>query len=166
MFVPRGVFRIPAGAVDPTVKNFHRGDFVRGALEVYDRGGTWGVLLDQEGMLTEGDGYNVFALVDGVLHTPADGVLLGITRQVALEIAAEQGIPTEVGPLPLELAQRAEEIFVTSTAGGVIGVATLDDEPVGSGREGPVTRRIRDRYWELHYDPRFIQPVDYPEAGR
>lgn len=165
VMIPRGVFRIPPGAVDPTVKNFHRGDFVRGQLEVYDRGGTYAVLTDADGLLTEGDGFNLFALVDGTLHTPADGVLFGITRQVALEIAAEEGIPTEVGPVSVELAKRAEEIFMTSTAGGIMAVSALDGEPVGSGREGPATRLIRDRYWELHYDPRYIDPVDYPEAA-
>jgi branched-chain amino acid aminotransferase len=44
-------------------------------------------------------------------------------------------------------------------------VATLDGQPVGDGRPGPVAMKIRDRYWELHRDPRYTVQVDYGEAG-
>ena len=75
--------RIPPQSVDPTVKNFHWGDFVRGQLEVVDRPGTAVVLPDMEGNITEGPGYNVFALVDGAFVTPTSGVLQGVTRRGA-----------------------------------------------------------------------------------
>jgi len=166
LVVARTVTRIPPTALDPLVKNFHWGDFVRGQLEANERGGSCCLLTDGQGLVTEGAGYNVFALVDGTLHTPADWVLHGITRKVALEIAEEAGIPTAIGAVPVELLSRAEEIFVTSTAGGVMGAATLDGRPVGAGKEGPTTRRIRERYWELHYDPRHTEPVDYDGVSR
>ena len=56
---------------------------------------------------------------------------------------------------------RAEEVFITSTAGGVMPVSRIDDTPVGTGRPGPVTDRIRERYWAWHKDERFVEPVDY-----
>ncbi len=59
---------------------------------------------------------------------------------------------------------RASEIFITSTAGGIMPVATLDGAPVGAGRPGPVTLRIRDRYWQLHEDPVLSEQVAYPHA--
>ena len=161
LVIAKSVTRIPSSSVDPTVKNYQRGDFVRGQFEAYDRGGNFCLLTDGDGLLTEGAGYNVFALVDGTIYTPSNGCLLGITRRVALEIAAEMGIPTVVGSVPVELAEQAEEIFVTSTAGGVIAAATLDGRPIGAGKEGPTTRQIRDRYWEMHYEPDQIEQVDY-----
>ncbi len=166
LVIARTVTRIPPTAIDPTVKNFQWGDFMRGQLEAYDRGGSFCLLTDGHGLVTEGAGYNVFALVDGTLHTPADWVLHGITRKVALEIAEEAGIPTVVGRLPVELVEAAEEIFVTSTAGGVIAAATLDGRAVGTGREGPTTRLVRERYWELHHDPAHTEAVDYDAAPR
>jgi branched-subunit amino acid aminotransferase/4-amino-4-deoxychorismate lyase len=161
--------RIPPDSVDPTVKNFHWGDLVRGLFEAYDRDAWLPVLTDGDGNVTEGPGFNVFALVDGVLHTPETGVLEGITRKTAIEIAQEQGLDVRIGLMPVSLLNEADEIFLTSTAGGVMPVATLDGKPVGSGGPGQVTTAIRDRYWALHDDPRFTLAVEYelePAAGQ
>jgi branched-chain amino acid aminotransferase len=161
--------RIPPESVDPTVKNFHWGDLVRGLFEAYDRDAWLPILTDGEGNVTEGPGFNVFALVKGGLNTPERGVLEGITRKTVMEIAGEQGLDVQVGTMPVSLLYEADEIFLTSTAGGVMPVATLDGEPVGSGAPGPTTTAIRDRYWALHDDPRFTLAVDYeaaPAAGQ
>jgi branched-chain amino acid aminotransferase len=159
--VARDTRRIPPGAVDPTVKNFHWGDLVRGLFEAYDRDAWLPILTDGDGLVTEGPGFNVFALAGGRLHTPARGVLEGITRRTAIEIAGEQGVEVEVGDMPVNLLYAADEIFLTSTAGGVMPVATLDGERVGAVSPGPVTKAIRARYWELHADPRYTTEVDY-----
>lgn len=161
LVVTRDTRRIPPGSVDPTVKNFHWGDLVRGMFEAYDRGAALPVLPDGDGLVTEGPGFNVFALVDGRLRTPARGVLEGITRRTVLEIAAHLGHPPEVGDLPVGDLYRADELFLTSTAGGVMPVATLDGRPVGTGAPGPLTTRIRARYWELHDDPAYTVAVGY-----
>jgi branched-chain amino acid aminotransferase len=163
--VVRDTHRIPPGAVDPTVKNFHWGDLTRGLFEAYDRGAWLPILPDADGLVTEGPGFNVFARVDGILSTPGSGVLEGITRRTVLDIAREDGMRVKVGDLPVDDLYRATELFLTSTAGGVMPVATLDGNPVGDGRPGPATMKIRDRYWELHRDPRYSQEVDYPAAG-
>jgi len=55
----------------------------------------------------------------------------------------------------------ADEIFLSSTAGGIMPITTLDDKPVGGGQVGPVTRRIWERYWDLHSDPGLSFAVDY-----
>jgi branched-subunit amino acid aminotransferase/4-amino-4-deoxychorismate lyase len=77
------------------------------------------------------------------------------------EIAKDIGIEVIVGEVPVEDLYRSTEMFLTSTAGGVMPVATLDGKPVGTGQPGPVTTKIRDRYWELHTDPRYSHEVDY-----
>jgi branched-subunit amino acid aminotransferase/4-amino-4-deoxychorismate lyase len=162
--VTRNTHRIPPSAVDPTVKNFHWGDLTRGLFEAYDRDARLPILPNEDGLVTEGPGFNVFALIDGVLHTPSRGVLEGITRRTVIDIAREYGMQVTVGDTPVDDLYRATELFLTSTAGGVMPVARLDGHPVGDGRPGPVTMKIRDRYWELHRDPRYTQEVDYPEA--
>jgi len=153
--------RIPPDSVDPTVKNFHWGDLVRGLFEAYDRDAWLAIHTDRDGLVTEGAGFNVFALIDKTLITPDEGVLEGVTRRTTLEIADHLGIATRVGPVSVEELKRAAEIFLTSTAGGIMPVATLDGVEVGQGQMGPVTRKVRETYWEWHNDPRFASPVEY-----
>ena len=93
LVIARDTIRIPTASVDPTVKNFHWGDLTRGMFESFDRGAMTAVLLDGKGNVTEGPGFNIFAVLDGTLSTPSRGVLEGITRQTVLEIAQEFGIP-------------------------------------------------------------------------
>jgi branched-chain amino acid aminotransferase len=78
-----------------------------------------------------------------------------------LDIARELGIRTRVARLPARDLARAHEILLSSTAGGVMPVARLDGKPVGDGRPGPITTRIRDTYWAWHEDPRFTTPISY-----
>jgi branched-chain amino acid aminotransferase len=159
--IARTVRRIPSTSIDPTVKNFHWGDLTRGLYEAYDRGARYPVLLDHDGNVTEGAGYNVFALVDGRLLTPSSGTLEGITRRTILELAEREGIPAESVPLSEEAFRSGAELFATSTAGGVMPIVSLDGEAVGDGTAGPVTRRLRELYWQAHEDPGYITRVDY-----
>lgn len=161
LVIARGVERIAPRAVDPTVKNFHWGDLVRGQFEAYERDGDTVVLLDADGHVTEGPGFNLFAWTRGVLLTPADGVLLGITRRTVLELAAQAGIPTRVARFDADVLRGAEEIFVTSTAGGVMPVVMLDGTAVGDGTPGPLTRRLSAQYWEAHRAGPWVEPVSY-----
>ena len=165
VIVAKETRRIPADSVNPKAKNFHWGDLVRGLFEAYDRGATQPILPDGNGNVTEGPGFNVFALKGGRLYTPSEGVLEGITRLTVIEIAAELGREVVIDAMPVSILYEADEIFLSSTAGGVMPVATLDGEPVGSGTQGPVTRAIRDRYWELHSDPRYTEAIKYDQIG-
>ena len=156
-----GVQRIQPGSVDPTVKNYHWLDLEVGLYEAYDRGGETVILVDREDNVVEGPGFNVFAVKDGEVSTPSRGVLEGITRRTVIELASEHGIPLEVREVPAEEVRRADEVFVTSTAGGIMPVTEVDGERVGDGEPGPLTLRLRDAYWDLHEDPRFATPVEY-----
>lgn len=158
------VQRIAPASVDARVKNYHWLDMVAALFQAYDRGGETAVLVDADGHVAEGPGFNVFAAVDGTLVTPERGVLEGVTRRTMLELARGAGIPVRVGPLPAADLRRADEVFLSSTGGGAIGISSVDGVPVG-GREagdfGPVTRRLQQAYWDLHEDPRFVEPVVY-----
>lgn len=156
--------RIPPDAVDPTVKNFGRLDFVRALFEAYDRDARYAVLLDRDGHVTEGRGWNIFALKDGVLRSPESGVLQGITRQTVLELSAELNIESRLARLPVDDLRAADEVFLTSTAGGIMPVARIDGTAVGDGAPGPATLRLKEMYWALHDDPAYTTPVRYELA--
>ncbi len=153
--------RISPRAVDPTVKNYHWLDFTTGLLDAYGHGADTVVLVDSGGNVVEGPGFNLFAVHDGAFSTPAEGVLNGITRRTVLELARAAGTTVREGLLPAQTVRDADEVFLTSTAGGVMPVTSLDGAPVGHGAPGPLTRRLREAYWRLHDDPRYATPVVY-----
>ncbi len=156
--------RIPPEAVDPTVKNFGRLDFVRALFEAYDRDARYAVLLDRDGFVTEGRGWNIFALRAGELLSPDRGVLEGITRRTVLELSAALNIKGRLGRMGADDLRGADEAFLTSTAGGIMPVRSIDGRPVGDGAPGPVTARLKDMYWRLHDDPAYTTPVRYDLA--
>ena len=153
--------RIPMGSFDQTVKNYMWGDLTASMMEAADRNAKVSMLLDRDGNVTEGPGFNVFAVEGGRLMTPDTGILHGITRRTAIELAQGLNIMTQVAPLRLDTLRSADEIFITSTAGGIIPVTVLDDSPVGDGIPGPVSMRLRELYWKAHADPKYAVPVDY-----
>lgn len=157
--------RIPMGSFDQTVKNYMWGDLTASMMEAAERKAKVSMLLDRDGNITEGPGFNVFVVAGGRLMTPDTGVLHGITRRTAIELAQGLNIETSIAPVSLEALKNADEIFITSTAGGIIPVTVLDAEPVGDGAPGPVSMRLRELYWKAHSDPRYAVPVDY-DCGR
>jgi branched-chain amino acid aminotransferase len=154
------VRRIPPEAVDPSIKNYHWLDLVSGLFEAYDRGAENVVLVDLDGNIAEGPGFNLFAVTDGRAVTPVRNVLDGITRRTAIELCRELGIPWIAATLPVDALRHADEVFITSTAGGIMPVTRIDGTPVGDGRPGPVTERLTDLYWAKHDDPTWTTPVD------
>ncbi|MDJ0949981.1 MAG: aminotransferase class IV [Alphaproteobacteria bacterium] len=159
--VVASVERIPPESVDPTVKNYHWLDLVQGLFEAYDRGGENVLLKDRDGHITEGPGFNVFVVRDGLVATPDRGVLEGITRRSALELCAELEIPTEIRPVAADELAAADELFATSTAGGIMPITRVDGAAVGDGRPGPMTARLIALYWDKHSDPAWSTPVAY-----
>jgi branched-chain amino acid aminotransferase len=155
------VLRIPPQSVDPAIKNFHWGDLTRGLLEAYDLGCDMPVLLDQDGNVAEGPGFNVFAVADGRVTTPAGTCLLGITRQTALDLLAAQNVQAVIGKVSPDQLRTAEEVFITSTAGGILPVTRIDHQPVGDGEPGPVTTRLRNLYWQRHDEGWQGTAIDY-----
>ncbi len=109
------------------------------------------LLVDQKGFVAEASTENVF-LVDrsGRLRTPSlDFVLPGVTRSSILELAKHDGRVTEEGAIrPAELFE-ATEVFLTATSAGVWPVLSIDDHTIGSGRTGPVSQALRERFEQV-----------------
>ena len=152
--------RIPEACIDPTAKNFHWADMTQGLFEAHDKGADNPVLLDLDGNVTEGPGFNIFAVTDGVVATPDRGVLEGITRLAVIDLCRELGIPCELRTVTAEALRNADELFISSTAGGVIGVTRLDGRILGNDRPGPLTGKLHDAYWEFRRNGWHAEPVD------
>lgn len=157
------LLRIPPASVDPTVKNYHWLDLVKGLYAAYARGADTAILVDGAGNIAEGPGFNVFAVKNGAILTPKNGVLQGITRQTIFDLSAALQVSCTAGTLSPAALITAEEVFVTSTAGGVMPVTRIDGQPVGSGKIGPITARMTEQYWRLHDDPQMRTVVEYPK---
>jgi D-alanine transaminase len=112
-----------------------------------ERGATEAVLV-RDGMVTEGAASNIFVARRGVIYTPPNGpfILPGITRDLVLELARANGIPTREEPLPEAALFDAEEIWITSSMREILPVARLNDRTVGSGRPWPMHARLYALY--------------------
>ena len=155
------VSRIPAESVDPTIKNYHWLDLVAGLYDAYGRGGETAILIDREGNVIEGPGFNIFVVKHSRLATPGRGVLEGITRKTVIELGHTLGLPVETRNVSAEETRQADEVFLASTAGGIMPVTKVDGRPLGDGKPGPITGKLREQYWALHQDPRYSSPIPY-----
>ena len=155
------VQRIPETSVDPTVKNYHWLDLVAGLFEAYQRGGETTVLCDRHRNIVEGPGFNTFVVSKGIIATPGHGMLEGITRKTAIEICGMLGIPMEARDVSATEVLHADEIFITSTAAGIVPITKVNGSPVGDGRPGQLTLQVQAKSWSLHQDARYISPIRY-----
>jgi branched-chain amino acid aminotransferase len=154
--------RIPPTSVDPTVKTYHWLDFEMGLFQAYDRGGDTVVLVDQDGNVTEGPGFNLLAVKDGRLITPETGCLDGMTRDTVFELCAETNLDYALTPFPADQLTDMDELFISSTAGGLMPISKVDDQAIGEPGAGPVTARLRDLYWAKRRAGWHATHVDYP----
>ncbi len=161
LYLPEDVRRIPPDSVDPRAKNYHWGDFTQGLFAAKEQGFDTTVLADHAGRVTEGPGFNIFALKNGRVVTPETGVLEGITRATALELARAEGFEVQVRALPVAELMEADEVFLSTSGGGVIPVARINDRQFSNGAAGPVATRLRARYFEIMGDPACRTEIAY-----
>ena len=83
-----------------------------------------------------------------------------MTRQTAIELGAELGFPLDERPVAIEEALAADEVFITSTAGGVMPVTRINDAPVKGGGIGAITRSLVEVYWAKHSSPQWSVAVE------
>ncbi|MEM8499736.1 MAG: aminotransferase class IV [Pseudomonadota bacterium] len=154
--------RIPSNAVDPTAKNLHWMDMKLSLFEAADAGKEWSVLTDDNGNLTEAPGANIFLLKDNGIYTPDSGCLEGITRKTTLELAKEIGLSVHVEKVSAQQLLNADEAFITSSAGGIMPINSVDDVILG-GKAGPgaLTTSLHNLYWQKRWDGWLGTPVDY-----
>lgn len=153
--------RIPKESIDPTIKTYHWLDLQMALMEAYDRGADTCAVVDRDGNLAEGPGFNIFAVKDGSIVTPPDDVCLdGMTRDTVFKLAAETNLAVIKRPLPRHELLAADEVFITTTAGGIIPITRVDGNPIGGGQAGSVTKRLDALYWSKRRSGWLCTPVD------
>jgi len=145
--------RVPSpDAIDPRIKCTGKYcNNIVAKMEANRAGAGEGVMLNARGHIAEATGDNLFLIKDGEVVTPppSAGCLKGITRGAALELAAKLGVPTREADLTLYDAYTADECFLTGTAAEIIPGVALDQRPIGTGKPGPITRRLMDAFRAL-----------------
>ena len=161
IWISKSSRRIPEGSVNSKAKNYHWGDFTTGLLEAKDEGYDNTVLLDYQDNVTEGPGFNICALKGDTVVTSDHDVLHGISRRTVGEICGEVGLKFEQRPLPLEELMDADEVFLTTSSGGVVPVARVDDRVFSNDAPGATTLKLREVYRDWTRRPEHRTEIDY-----
>ena len=144
--------RVPPRFMSPRAKTHNYLNLVLGDLEAQGTDpGSWAVLLDEAGNLTEGRGSNIFLVKDGTVATPkGQYVLEGITRRTVLDLADGLGMNTAECDLDLFDAYTADEAFLTSTSLCICPVSSVNGSAIGDGRPpGPLTRQLMQAFSDI-----------------
>ena len=143
--------RIPHGALSPMVKSLNYLNNVMAKIEAQNAGAGEGLMLNEQGFVSECTGDNIFIIKNGVITTPpiSSGALAGVTRSVVFDLAAEFGIPIHEPMMTRYDIFTADECFLTGTAAEIIPAVKLDTRLIGDGKPGPITRRLITRFREL-----------------
>jgi branched-chain amino acid aminotransferase len=155
---------LPVQCLDPKIKSLSRLHFDLAVLQGKAAGVDVSIMLDLDGHVTEGPGFNVFVVRGGEMFSPPEGILMGITRQTVFELAAEHRLPAREAQLTAFDLYAADEVFLTSTAGGIMPLVEIDGRPIGDGKPGPVSQRVHGLYWALRESGRHGTPI-FPEGA-
>jgi branched-chain amino acid aminotransferase len=118
-------------------------------MEAVLEGYVEGIALTNDGHISEGSGENIFAVMDGVLHTPplSSSILPGITRNSVIKLAEEQGIEVKEDSIPREMLYIADEVFFTGSAAEITPIRSIDKIKIGTGQRGPITRLLQKEFF-------------------
>jgi branched-chain amino acid aminotransferase len=135
-------------ALDPAIKSCNLLNNVLAVREAQARGASEAIMLNHRDEVAEGAASNIFLVSSGVLRTPPldAGILAGITREVALELARALELPAREEPISVWDLRNADEAFLTSTTREVMPIRSVDTQPVGSGKPGPITLRLLEAF--------------------
>lgn len=135
-------------AVNPRVKSLNYLNNILAKIEAIRAGCLEAIMLNHKGEVAECTGDNIFIMKRGVLKTPPidAGILEGVTRNVVIELAKEAKIPFQECNMTRHDIYVADELFLTGTAAEIIAVTKVDERAIGTGKPGPVTQQLRERF--------------------
>jgi branched-chain amino acid aminotransferase len=127
------------------------GGYLNAALAIadaQDAGYDEAIMLTAEGHVSEASAANLFLVTNGILVTPreTDDILVGITREAVMEIAAKLGVPVQVRQVDRTELYVADEMFLCGTGVQIAPVTRIDGRSIGTGKMGEVTRAVQDLY--------------------
>jgi branched-chain amino acid aminotransferase len=130
------------------------GNYLNSILAVREaatRGFDEAILLDVNGNIAEGAVQNIFLIKDGKLLTndAQSSILMGITRDSAMQIARDLGYAVEVRALQLDELHNADEAFLTGTASEIMPIREVDGQNIGNGTRGPITEQIQQTFFDI-----------------
>ncbi|TMQ33430.1 MAG: branched-chain-amino-acid transaminase [Planctomycetota bacterium] len=138
-------------ALNPRIKSLNYLNNILAQIEAVQAGCFEALMLNHKGEVAECTGDNIFIVKRGVLKTPPPdaGILEGVTRGAVLELARAAKIPVQENALTRHDVYTADECFLTGTAAEVVPVVKCDGRALGTGRPGPITRQLRERFHQL-----------------
>jgi len=155
------VRRNSVDAASHELKSLNYLNSILGKIEANNSGVDEAICLDKAGFVCEGVGENIFIVKDGKLLTPplSSGALDGITRAFVIKLAEKMGIEViERNITPNELFT-ADEAFFTGTAAEVAPIHDVNGRVIGAGKQGPVTKRIMQKFMDALTDPNEGTPI-------
>ena len=149
--ITSSVIRAHPNTISPRVKSLNYLNNILARIEASRAGCQEALMLNHVGEVAECSADNVFLIKNGILRTPPinAGILEGITRNAVIELARAAGIEVQEIPLTRHDVYSADEMFLTGTGAEVIAVVKVDGRPIGTGKPGPITKTLRDRFMVL-----------------
>jgi len=131
-------------STSPRVKSLNYLNNVMAKLEAKDAGADEAIMLTADGRVAECTGDNIFLVTDGAIATPptCEGILAGITRDLAMELARNRGYAVEEKSLVRHDLYVADECFATGTAAEIVPITMIEKRLVGDGKPGKITRQL------------------------
>ncbi len=143
------VRRPPRVSLNPNVKSLNYLNNILAKSEANAKGADEALMLDVEGNVAEMSADNIFVVKGHTVYTPPTvNCLVGITRETILELC-EGRFPVRTEMFKLDFVLQGDEVFLTGTGGEVAPVITVEGHPIGSGKPGPVTLELQQRYFDL-----------------
>lgn len=150
---------MPPDTLDPRYKHISRLQYQLAKIESIEAGYDDLVWLAHDGTVQEAPKSNIFVVKKGVIYTPAEGILHGITRMTFVELARELGIPLEVRAFTVFDLFTTDEAFLCSTSGGALPIRETAGRPVMVAVPGPITTRLDAAYWLVRGEGRYGTPI-------
>jgi branched-chain amino acid aminotransferase len=149
--VTAGTMRNHPSALNPRIKSLNYLNNILAKIEGTNAGCLEALMLNHKGEVAECTGDNIFVVRRGALHTPPidAGILEGITRDAVIELARESGLAVHERTMDRHDVYTADECFLTGTAAEVIPVVECDGRAIGTGKPGPVTLDLLERFHAL-----------------
>ncbi len=143
--------RMNPAALSPAIKSLNYLNNIMAKMEAQQFGALEAIMLNDQGMVAECTGDNIFIVHKGRIFTPAaqQGALRGITRDAIFDIAKSLNVPIEEHDLTRYDVWNADECFLTGTGAEVIPVVKLDGREIGDGKPGPIFKRVLEAFRDL-----------------
>ncbi len=145
--------RNPPECLDSKIHHNNLLNNILASIEANVAGVDSAIMLDVNGFVSETNDTNLFIVRRGIVQTPhADSCLPGLTRQMILDICADEGIPAQERNLSLSELYTADEVFTSGTMGELTPVLEADGRVIADGKSGPMTRRLQKLHRSLARD--------------